>query len=365
MRRIRFQNGWIFSPLGDLAAFLGPLVAAGLLTLGFARAGLLHTEVPPWAFAVLVIGCDVAHVWATLFRTYLDPAERARRPGLLTAVPLACLAAGVLLYAVDGLLFWRVLAYVAAFHFVRQQWGWMSYAARRAGESSRLDRRLDQAAIYASTVFPLLWWHAHLPREFAWFVEGDFATGLAPSIATAAGVLHVAILAAWIVRQLAKAVTGRPLNLAKALVLATTWCAWVGGIVLLDSDIAFTASNVLAHGVPYFVLIHRWGASRWKGASGRVAALFRPAGVFAFVGVLVALAYAEETLWDGFVWHQHAGLFALPAIHVPDALVAVLVPLLAVPQASHYVLDAFLWRTGRDNPDLGARLGMPTGPASA
>ncbi len=359
----RIRNGWVFSPALDLAVFVGPLLLAGALVAGAALSGRLHDEVPPWAFFVLVVACDVAHVWGTLFRAYLDPGERRRRSGLLLGVPLGCLALGTLLYAQDASTFWRVLAYVAAFHFVRQTWGWMSVSARRAGETDRLDRALDRAAIYASTLWPLLWWHAHLPRPFVWFVDGDFAAGV-PGVAADVGlVLHAAILLAWIVRQGVRLAGRRPVNLAKALVLATTWLAWVGGIVLLESDLAFTATNVLAHGIPYVLLVHRVGAQRLRAGPRALARLFRPSRIVPFVGVLVGLGYLEETLWDGFVWHQHPELFPLPAVHLPEALLGIVVPLLAVPQATHYVLDAFLWRPGRD-PSLREALDLPS-PAAA
>ena len=50
--------------------------------------------------------------------------------------------------------FWRVLAYVAVFHFVRQQYGWVALYRRRLGHHSRLDRVLDDAAIYSRDALP-------------------------------------------------------------------------------------------------------------------------------------------------------------------------------------------------------------------
>jgi hypothetical protein len=355
----RIQNGWVFSPGTDVLAFVGPLVVAGAIVLLFARAGRLDADVPPWMFAALIVGCDVAHVWSTLFRTYLDPLERRRRAAALALVPAGCLLGGVFLHSVDPAWFWRALAYLAAFHFVRQQWGWMAYSRRAAGETSRFDRVLDQVAIYDATVFPLLWWHANLPRAFAWFVDGDFVAGTPSFVGDAGHAVHFAILAAWVARQAWRFASGRGVNLAKALVLATTWAAWYGGIVLLDSDVAFTATNVLAHGVPYFVLMRRWGGARFRGGRGFVAAVFRPTGVVAFYGVVFALAFVEEGLWDRLVWRAHGGLFPLPSADLEAGMLAVVVPLLAVPQATHYVLDALLWRTSpRSNPGLAAEIGL-------
>ena len=65
------------------------------------------------------------------------------------------------------------------------------------------------------------------------------------------------------------------------------------------------------------------------------------------MAVLFGLAYLEEGFWDGFVWREHGGLFGvfatLPSLGSSDALIW-LAPLLALPQATHYILDAFIWR---------------------
>jgi hypothetical protein len=234
----------------------------------------------------------------------------------------------------------------------------MVYAARQGGERDRRRIALDKAAVYASTLFPLVWWHAHLPRSLVWFVPGDFAPGLSREVALAAGVLHGLILGTWLSLFVADAVRGRGVNRARLLVLGTTWLAWVGGIVLLESDLAFTASNVLLHGVPYLVVVRRWGERRFAGEPGAVAALFRPGRAAVYVALLVGAAFLEEGLWDRLVWHDHAGLFPVPALDLSPALVSVAVALLAVPQASHYVLDAVLWRTGPANPGLAEHLGI-------
>src|SRR5687768_999019 len=91
-----------------------------------AFAGVIHQETPPWAWIPAVVLCDVAHVWATAFRTYLDPKERSARARLFTVVPILGLLASVALYSVGAAVFWRALAYLAIFHFVRQQYGWVA-----------------------------------------------------------------------------------------------------------------------------------------------------------------------------------------------------------------------------------------------
>jgi hypothetical protein len=170
---VKTKPAWLFSRNLDLAVFLGSAVFSFTALGAGAFFGLLDDETPSWAWIPAVILCDVAHVWSTMFRTYLDPGERAARPWVLGLVPVIGLAASVALFAVGEHAFWRALAYLAIFHFVRQQYGWVSLYRARAGEKGRVGRFVDTAAIYAATVFPLLHWHTHLPRRFSWFVAGD------------------------------------------------------------------------------------------------------------------------------------------------------------------------------------------------
>jgi hypothetical protein len=331
---------WIFSRPVDLAVFGGSAVVAVLLVALGARAGLLENDAPEWTWVTAVLLVDVAHVWSTGFLIF-DPRERQLHGRLWIAVPVLGYAAGVALYVLGGAAaFWRALAYLAVFHFVRQQWGWVALYRTRAGESDRAGRLVDAAAIYAATIYPLLHWHAHLPRHFVWFVPGDFAAGLSAALARAAFPVYLLALAAYALRSLARALRGDATP-GKDLVVATTAACWWLGIVALDSDYAFTVTNVLIHGVPYFALV--FVVARDRGVR---------LGLAAFLGALWAIAFVEELLWDRAVWHERTWLFGTPWVSL-DALRPYLVPLLALPQLSHYVLDGFIWRRGHRADRLG------------
>src|SRR5262249_50253837 len=151
-------------------------------------------DTPEWTWITAVLLVDVAHVWSTAFIVYLDPVERSRRPWLYGLTPVAAWLAGVALYVRSAVAFWRRLACLAVFHFVRQQYGWVALYRARGGERARLGGLVDGATIYLATLYPLLRWHADLPRPFAWFVDGDFARGVPGAVATAAGVVYVIAL---------------------------------------------------------------------------------------------------------------------------------------------------------------------------
>ena len=346
------SSPWLFSRRTDLAVFGGPALAAlGLAAVGLAAGA---SELPPGLWLLLVLMVDVAHVWGTAYRVYLDGQEVRRRPWLYLGGPAGLYALGAALHAWGGgLLFWRVLAYGAVFHFVRQQYGWMRLYRRRAGERDVSGDWLDGALIYAATVVPLLHWHAGPPRAFHWFVPGDFVTGLVPAgVLPAADGGYLALLALYAARAVA---AGRAQPWGKHLLLGSTAACWWLGIVTFDSDYVFSVTNVLIHGVPYLALVWRYGQGRWPGAQGGVGGLFRGSWV-PFYAVLVVAALLEEGLWDNLVWHDHPGYFGGLDLTLPPLALALLVPLLALPQAVHYLTDGFVWRVGGDNPGLAARL---------
>ncbi|MET0342918.1 MAG: hypothetical protein ABW252_18070 [Polyangiales bacterium] len=341
------DGGWLFSRRVDLAAFGGSALIAWLLVALGAALGMLAHDAPDGLWIACVVAVDVAHVWSTGFRVYFDAAEVRSRPLLYLGLPALAYLAGVAVHAVSAAAFWRVLAYVAVFHFMRQQAGFMALYARRDPQHTRLDTLVDRAAIHASMLFPLVHWHASLPRRFAWMVPGDFVEGLSRVLVWPAAITCVGAITAFALRQVVRAQRGA-FSPGKSVLLAATAASWVGGIVLFDSDYVFTVTNVLLHGVPYFVLTYRYArAARAPSLAGRLARRGAPA----FLGACVTLALAEELWWDRLVWHERPYLFGEHGALSAYALVFV-VPLLAVPQATHYLLDGFVWRVRSENPVL-------------
>ena len=119
------RRPWIFSPGLDLLVFTLP-AALSLVLVAVATPLQGASESPEWVWLVGVLLVDVAHVWSTAMITYLNPAELRRHAARYWLVPSVSWVLGVLVYALGGAgLFWRCVAYLAVFHFVRQQYGWM------------------------------------------------------------------------------------------------------------------------------------------------------------------------------------------------------------------------------------------------
>ena len=339
---------WLFSARVDLSVFLGSAIFSLLALWIGARAGVLYGDTPDWAWVPAVLLIDVAHVWSTSFRVYLDTEELKRRPWLYSLVPVLGLAIGVALYSEGELVFWRVLAYLAVFHFVRQQYGWVALYRARAGERDALGKWIDTMAIYAATLYPLIYWHTHLPRKFWWFLANDF-TQIPSMIARIAAPLYWLALGLYTMKSLYGWLVKREGNPGKDIIVVTTALCWYIGIVGYNSDYAFTVTNVVIHGVPYFALIYWYSRVRMKQTNGRgVYRIFAHGPAF-FLILLWAIAYIEEMFWDRGVWQDRSWLFGAP--WEIGTLKLMLVPLLALPQLVHYVLDGFIWRR-KNNPDF-------------
>lgn len=353
------NSNWLFSKKMDLLILFLPVwlcwVAAFLLPVSALRA-----DVPLWVWVVFVIGIDVSHVWSTLFRTYTDQEEFHNHKGLLLTVPVLAFLVSWGVASISFALFWRILAYVAVFHFVKQQYGFMRiYKARSADFRSKFIS--DNFIIYLSMIFPVIYWHLNPNRHFSWFVTGDFLQFKLPitvlsSVNFSLQFIYFGLLLLWIWEEIRFArLAEKAMPWGKILWVITTAGNWYIGIVYFNSDLVFTLTNVVAHGIPYMALIVFYQHEKHR-ISGKQAIYKKliPAAVF-ITGIAFILAFGEEYLWDALINHDNASFFSW--LYYPDELPpvnwqAIALALLSVPQITHYVADGFIWKNSPKNPHL-------------
>ncbi len=333
------QSNWLFSRNIDLSVFLGSAVVSILLLFIGSQIGILHDETPDWTWLTTILMIDVAHVWATSFRVYFDINEVKRRPFLYLATPFFGYISGVALYSESAGLFWRVLATIAVFHFVRQQFGWVSLYRRKLNETNTTTYWIDTITIYLATIYPLAFWMTNLPRNFEWFVQNDFI-GLPAIVEKILFPIYILSLVIYTIKTIYLFATRRFLNIGKDIVVLTTAICWYLGIVAFNSDYAFTVTNVIIHGVPYFAIVYFYAKKRRETANRVYATL--SGNWFFFLITLWALAYVEELFWNRGIWHEKSRFFG-GDIELGN-LKMFIVPLLALPQLTHYFLDGFVWR---------------------
>lgn len=343
------EQPWIGKPLTETLFILLPpffsLVVIALFPVVFQN----NKALPEAGWVILILLVDVAHVYSTLYRTYFDPAAWKKQGALLIAIPVFSMVAGVVLYALNALWFWRVLTYTAVYHFVRQQYGFMRIYSRKEVVKG-FASKLDTLVIYYSTLYPLLYWHLHGPRNFNWFIDGDFLFVQSHLLLVVATLLYYIILAVYAALVFYQGFFKSRWNLPKTAIITGTALSWYFGIVYFNGDLSFTLLNVVSHGIPYMALIWLYGEKNYKlGKKGNrfLRFVFSYYGLIVFLGLIFFLAFLEEGLWDLTVWKEHHNIFGTTGwtdIRLSSEVLTLLVPLLALPQITHYILDGFIWK---------------------
>lgn len=354
---------WIVGRRFDLTILAVPAIAA-LASLGLMRGPREH-GVPLCAFLVLIVAFDVAHVWATIYLTYLDREVMAKRKALLLLpIPLT-IAVAFRLHLHSPALFWTLLAYVAIYHFVMQQWGFIALYKSRASETSRFDYYLDKWTLWAGALGPVLLWHASPARQFDWFNAGESFIGkLDPSLGPDILTVVCVVGAVYVLRQIDLAVSKRRFNLGKNLWMGCAWTSWFVGIGLAQHPLVSAAFLNLFHGIPFLALVWHRCNRRWEGKTSArsrlLAYLSQRKNWFLFYGLILAIAIVEESLWDGIVWRVYLpSLLGTPLPRVSGAALSAWVAVLSVPQIVHYYLDAWIWKLDGSNPDLHTTVHVP------
>lgn len=338
---------WIHSRSFDLIWFIGPAFVASLLSIGTFIIWA-PTEISPLVWLLLVVGIDVTHVYSSFFRSYLNPTDRTKFETPLKLIPLVCFVTGVLLYSVSPLLFWRVLAYIAVFHFIRQQYGFFAIYSKKSGETLTW---LAKSALYLSMLFPIVYWHVSNNRTFSWFIAGDFFSIFPVIQPWLVGITLAAFVASFLVYFAQEFKKGwRSAFSPRNMLLLGTALSWNVGIVVFNNDFIFTVTNIVTHGVPYLALLYLYGKKMAPEIPVirplKYQHLFGSWRVIFYFCFLFLFAYIEEGVWDSWVWNEHALLFPAfdPIRATLEPFLVWLIPLLTLPQATHYVLDGFIWK---------------------
>lgn len=354
-------GGWIFSKGEDVCVFWLVPVLIGLLVMavmgvGEARWGWEWAGVLPYPLGFfLFVLIDLSHQYSTFFLTvgFRDEYER-RRIFYWVAPPLIC---GLLiaLNAWDALYFVRFYAYYSAYHFIRQEYGWMMMAARKGGSPGDW---LDGAAIYAVTLGPLLYMSS-VSDVPSWFVLGDLWP-LPMWAGNGAALLAGVICALYLLKLAYGWGQGAPILTGKLFIWLKSALIWGGALMLFQGSIWGVSVMVAHHGLPYLYLAARYIGNRKQQQQQQPQPQQNPSTphahppkktltrwIAAFLTSIWLLAAAhfllESNLWD---WLQPLNLPWLDA-----AITAILYPALASVGVFHFVVDSFFWKI-KYNPHL-------------
>ena len=339
------QQPWIHKAKIDSIFILAPsFIVVAVVFLFQRELAVIENHYSFYTWLFLIVFVDVAHVYATLFKTYFVPSEFRSRKKLLIALPVICFFIGFILFLFGSSVFWTALAYIAVFHFIRQQYGFMRLYARKEPKT-RSNVIIDNFVIYTATGYPMLFWFLSGPRKFNWFIEKEFFSYENAEFLQICNWIYFAIMVFYVLRTLYKTITEKYFNIPKNAVIAGTALSWYFGIVYFNNDLIFTLLNVISHGIPYMALIYlKEIDQKSKSELGVLSCLKEFRGLLIYVGILLLIAFSEEYLWEILVWNEQ---FSLSGLQLTN-WAFILVPLLTVPQFTHYLLDGFIWKTKKN-----------------
>ncbi|EKT3965522.1 hypothetical protein NTJ12_000557 [Flavobacterium psychrophilum] len=334
------KQTWIHKPLTDSVFILSPPFVILAIIVVFQKQLVVienHYSFYTWLFLIVFI--DVAHVYATLFKTYFVASEFQKRKKLYLGLPLLCLGIGMVLFAFGSTVFWSVLAYVAVFHFVRQQYGFMRLYARNEDKTNAW---IDNLVIYTATLYPMFFWFLSPKKIFNWFIPNEFFRFENQVLVSILTWVYVVVLVFYGIQTLYKSIKEQYFNIPKNAIIIGTTLSWYFGIVYFNNDLIFTLLNVVSHGVPYIALIYLNEIEKKSSTElGILQYLKQYSGLFIFIAILLLIAFTEEYLWEITVWNEY---FSISDFDF-SPWQFLLVPLLTVPQFTHYLLDGFIWKS--------------------
>jgi len=357
------KTNWIMSKPLDLLLWFIPVWI--LWIIFFSNSNYFENiELPIWAWVVFILGFDVSHVWSTIFRTYLDKDEFKSHKKLLIFAPILVFLISVILLNIDILLFWRVMAYVAVFHFIKQQYGFLMLYKFKAKEKHK-QIISDKFIIYFATLYPIVFWHFNSQSNINWFVENDFFKftlvydnpTLNNTIFLYCNIIYWLIIGGYLIQEIFKSKQYK-VSLPKLLWVVTTAINWWFGIVYYNSDVIFSITNVVAHGLPYISLIYFYKIRKDEIVAQQHFKISKKIKfLLILIGSILLVALIEEYIWNVFIYGEHLSFFNSIIPYQFEELssnwaIILVVSLLALPQQTHYLIDGFIWKFNSSNPHI-------------
>jgi hypothetical protein len=338
------SSRWIISARDDMLWFVGPaLLCYLLLTIQVAGFGWLVIIIGLWTYLI-----DSPHVFSTFTRTYFDREERRHRRKLLLGSLLFFLLGPLVVLLGVGVYFFAGAVLWSHFHQVKQHYGFTVLYKKKNDDIEELDNKLDNffltmAFLYPAAVFSLntmqLW--RRLPNPLPEIVK------YLPVLLLVATIVAAAL---WLLRQVQRWLTAKPLNLPKyALLAATIPLHWA---VLLNASTKswFLAVSILAplHTLQYHRLM--WFYDRKYSRGEDCKARY---GVAEFINrrlihyVIFGLLYGVAL----YLLRRYSGLLGGGIKQFREMFLALLIGPLLI----HFYLDSKIWRVRRD-PAVGKAL---------
>lgn len=124
---------------------------------------------------------------------------------------------------------------------------------------------------------------------------------------------------------------------------------WFNGIVWNNSLLIFAFGNVLLHWLNYLWIVYLSTKNKLNNKKYKTSKLIRKIIQFSFISfslLLIIIATIEEYIWDQLFRNERTDLWwnTFYNTNINIIIYSILIWLLALPQLTHYFLDAYIWK---------------------
>lgn len=322
-----------FSPKLDFIAF-STYIPIVLIYLVLSTFNLDFTQSLP--ISMMFLGwllVDGSHVYSTLFITYFDKEAFQESKTKLILTPVLLLAINCLLFYIKPLYFYRFLANLAMFHFIRQEFGWMKIASRLDDQLPDWIARVDRYCSYVMTVAPMALIMTRIDRT--WYAKGDLFM-IPEWLGNGIFMLLLPAVTIFLGVNIYHTYKTKTFNTAKLLVFINTMVSWyIAKIAGIHPTVAMFII-FMAHGIPYLFI-----AFKAERVSDKVP----------FLKKMGAWKYLAMYLFCVGIWLVAAQLHhnkVFRPFKTPGNFTGYFIIALAwTPAMSHFVIDGFIWKRKR------------------
>jgi hypothetical protein len=326
-------NKHLFSRTIDFWAFTSfiPLYAVYIL---IQILGIKLPDSPPAEFYLLGwVLVDGSHVYSTLYITYMDREVRSKLKWHLILVPALIFMTALILAGIgERKIFVHIIAYAAAIHFIRQEFGWMKIATRLDHLAPHWLSTIDKLTSYVMTITPVIWFLRQSQEGF-WYQKGDLFRF--PDWFS-----HWALAIFWptvilfLLTNAYHSYKTKTFNLSKALIFLNTFFGWYVPKVLINHPYLSLWLVIFHHGLPYYIIVFKTERLSQK---------------YSWLNTLGKFKYPLMYLVCAAIFYFFLKSHSNRAIHASFRslgiwMSALLYAYAVTPQFTHFVLDGFIWK---------------------
>tara|TARA_Y100000768_G_scaffold389039_1_gene391223 strand:+ start:15248 stop:16297 length:1050 start_codon:yes stop_codon:yes gene_type:complete len=296
---------------------------------------LLPLKTEQWIMGIpfIYIGLqmiDSGHIWPSFIVAF----SLKKYKWLLRSIPFFIFSLYVFIGFYYGKLgIYRAHAFLAAIHFVRQQYGFYKYSSNINKPPKPCFQQIEIAALYVITITSLI---SRMANGSMWMRQYDlikipdfFSTPSLVLFCLAVVIYSISILYQWRVYS--------HFSKSKFIIFSSTTIAW--------GTIGFTGFPLIAlfplfHDLPYLALVYSYPISAFDKYKSFMAGLFKSYKVIGFIVFLCVTIYFGIRL-EGYLF-KHFDYGVDP--NTSEILLVVFCAIAFLPTTSHYLIDAIIWR---------------------